>query len=354
MIRTWIKTGAAGMLCRTGMDRLAGTLTGASNAPVVLGYHRVVEDFDSSASTAIPSLLISVGMLERQLDWIGRRYRFVDLNELGARLERGDSRPIAAITFDDGYRDFYTHALPLLQRKGIPAALFVVTDHVGTRRIQVHDKLYLLLARRGGRPLPKLWNGIPLPDLSTVNPYHALRTLLEAWPLGAVERLTSVLAADDPIPDELWEPGYSVTWEMLDRVRRAGVIVGSHTKSHTLMTNESAARMREEVAGSRAQLEARLGTTIQHFAYPSGIFNTAAVSAVASAGYRFAYTTCTHRDARYPQLTIPRSVLWENACLDSNRNFSSAIMRCQVQRAFDLVGGCRQVHDAVATQEMYA
>jgi hypothetical protein len=112
--------------------------------------------------------------------------------------------------------------------------------------------------------------------------------------------------------------------------------------------------MREEVAGSRAQLEARLGTTIQHFAYPSGIFNTAAVSAVASAGYRFAYTTCTHRDARYPQLTIPRSVLWENACLDSNRNFSSAIMRCQVQRAFDLVGGCRQVHDAVATQEMYA
>ena len=39
-------------------------------------YHRVVEDFDSSASTAIPSLLISVGMLERQLDWIGRRYRF--------------------------------------------------------------------------------------------------------------------------------------------------------------------------------------------------------------------------------------------------------------------------------------
>ena len=354
MIRSWIKAGAAGVLCRTGMDRVAGTLTGANNAPVVLGYHRVVEDFDSSVATAIPSLLISVGMLERQLDWIGRRYRFVDLNELGARLERGDSRPIAAVTFDDGYRDFYTHALPLLQRKGIPAAVFVVTDHVGTRRVQAHDRLYLLLARRRGRPLPKSWKGIPLPDLSPIDPYQAMRTLLEAWPLAAVEQLASFLAAEDPIPDELWDSGYSVTWEMLDRIRRAGVIVGSHTKSHTLMTNESAARVREEAAGSRAQLEARLGTSIQHFAYPSGIFNTAAVNAVASAGYRFAYTTCTHRSPRYPQLTIPRSVLWENACLDSNRNFSGAIMRCQVQRAFDLVGGCRQVHDAVASQEMYA
>jgi phage FluMu gp28-like protein len=64
MIRSWIKAGAAGVLCRTGMDRVAGTLTGASSAPVVLGYHRVVEDFESSASTAIPSLLISAGMLE--------------------------------------------------------------------------------------------------------------------------------------------------------------------------------------------------------------------------------------------------------------------------------------------------
>jgi peptidoglycan/xylan/chitin deacetylase (PgdA/CDA1 family) len=352
MIRSWIKSGAAGVLCRTGMDRIAGTLTGASNAPVVLGYHRVVDDFAASAATTIPALLISVRMLERQLDWIGRRYRFVDLNELGARIERGDSRPIAAITFDDGYRDFYTHALPLLQRKGIPAAVFVVTDHVGTRRVQAHDKLYLLLARRQGRPLPKICKGVP--EISTLNPYDAMRTLLETWPLEAVEQITSVLAAEDSIPDEVWEPCYSVTWEMLDRIRRAGVIVGSHTKTHALLANESAARVREEATGSRAQLEARLGSSVEHFAYPSGIFNTVAVKAVAAAGYRFAYTTCTHRSAQYPHLTIPRGVLWENACLDRNRNFSSAIMRCQVQRAFDLVAGCRQAHDAAVTRETYA
>jgi peptidoglycan/xylan/chitin deacetylase (PgdA/CDA1 family) len=354
MIRSWIKTRAAGVLCRSGLARLAGTLTGARNAPVVIGYHRVVEDFASSAKTSIPSLLISLRMLERHLDWIGRRYQFVDLHELGARLEREDSGdPIAAITFDDGYRDFYTHALPLLQRKGIPAAVFVVTDHVGTERIQIHDKLYLLLARRR-RPIPRTWKGIHLPDLSSKSPYQAMRTLLETLPLAAVEKIVSALEVEDSIPDALWEPCYSLTWDTLERMQKAGVIVGSHTKAHPLMANETGARMREEAAGSRAEIEARLGTVVEHFAYPSGVFNTATVNAVAAAGYRFAYTTCTHRSVEHPLLTVPRGLLWENSCLDSNRAFSAAIMNCQVQRAFELVGGCRQPHKASARREHYA
>jgi peptidoglycan/xylan/chitin deacetylase (PgdA/CDA1 family) len=355
MIRTWIKTGAADVLCRCGLDRVAGALMGARNAPVVIGYHRVVEDFASSAQTAIPSLLISLRMLERHLDWIGRRYQFVDLHELGARLEREDSGdPIAAITFDDGYRDFYTHALPLLQRKGIPAAVFVVTDHVGTKRIQVHDKLYLLLTRRRGRSLPRMYKGVNLPDLSSMNPYQVMRSLLETLPLEVVEQIVNILEAEDSIPDSVWEPSYSVTWEMLERMQKAGAIVGSHTKTHPLMANETAARMQEEAAGSRAEIEARLGTVVEHFAYPSGVFNAASVNAVAAAGYRFAYTTCTHRSAQHPLLTVPRGLLWENSCLDSNRTFSGAIMSCQVHRAFELVSGCKQPHTTDTRREHYA
>ncbi len=355
MIRSWIKAGAAGGLCRTGMDKIAGTLTGARKAPVVVGYHRVGEDFASSAATAIPSLLISVRMLERHLDWIGRRYRFVDLNELGARLERGESGDsLAAITFDDGYRDFYTHALPLLQRKGIPAGLFVVTDHVGTQRIQAHDKLYLLLARRHGRSLPRICNGVPLPDTSSMNPFQATRALLERQSLAALQQLMNHLEGEDPISEADLAPSYSVTWEMLDRIQRVGVIVGSHTKTHPLLANESADRVMEEAAGSRAELEARLRTDVQHFAYPSGVFNTTSVNAVAAAGYRFAYTTCTHRSTQYPLLTVPRGLLWENACLDGNRAFSGAIMRCQVQRAFELVAGCKQAHNATVSRENFA
>ena len=336
MIRSWIKTGAAHVMSRTGLDKLAGSLSGAKGVPLVIGYHRVVEDFASSAKTSIPSMLVSRRMLERHLDWIGRRFRFISLDELGARLEARDGRndPVAAITFDDGYRDFYDHALPVLKRKGIPAAVFVVTDLVGTRRVQVHDRLYLLLARRF-RPS----NGAP-------PPFQATRTLLETSPQAELEKVIQTLESEVPISEDTFQPFYSLTWEMLDEMRRAGITVGSHTRTHVLLTNENSQRVREEVAESRQEIERKLGTEVQHFAYPSGLFNTAAVEAVARAGYRFGYTTCTHRDTGLPLLTVPRTLLWENSCLDSHGLFSGPIMSCQIHRAFDLVTGCRQRHAA--------
>lgn len=326
MIRSWVKTGAAHIMSRTGLDTLVGSLLGARRGPLVIGYHRVVENFAHSAKTSIPSLLVSLTMLERHLDWIGRRFRFVSLDEAGARLDGTDSRedPIAAITFDDGYRDFYDHALPLLKRKGIPAAVFVVTDLVGTERVQVHDKLYLLLARR----------------------YQATREMIEGRSQAELEEVIRKLEAEAPIPEDTFRPFHSMTWEMLDEVRRAGMTIGSHTRTHVLMTKESNRRVTEEAVGSRKEIERRLGTNVRHFAYPSGVFDTAAVDAVAAAGYRFGYTTCTHRDAQLPQLTAPRTLLWENSCADSRGGFSGAILNCQIHRAFDLVSRCRQRHAA--------
>src|SRR5205814_5521897 len=115
---------------------------------LVLGYHQVVEH-EREAGPSIPAMVISAAMLERQLDWVGRHFRFVSLDELGRALESGapPGPPPAAVTFDDGYRDVYEHAFPLLQRKGIPAAIFVVTDLVGRRFWQHHDRLYHLVAK---------------------------------------------------------------------------------------------------------------------------------------------------------------------------------------------------------------
>jgi len=342
MIRSWIKTGAAGALSRTGMDKLAGSLSGSRRVPVVIGYHRVVEDFAASAATSIPSMLVSRRMLEQHLDWLGRRFRFVSLDEVGARLDGSDrSRdPVAAITFDDGYRDFYDHAFPLLKQKGIPAAVFVVTDLVSTTGVQIHDKLYLLLARRFAN---RTWKP---GDLGIVahTPYQATRALLESLPQESLQRVVAALESEESVEDDTFKPFHSLTWETLERIQRAGMTIGSHTRTHIMMTNESAPRVVDEVTGSREEIERRLGTGVRHFAYPSGQFNRASVNAVAKAGYRFGYTVCKHRDAGSPHLTVPRTLLWENSCLDFRGAFSGGILSCQIHRAFDAVSGCRQHH----------
>jgi peptidoglycan/xylan/chitin deacetylase (PgdA/CDA1 family) len=293
-------------------------------------------------------------MLERDLDWLGRRFRFVSLDELGARFDGSDGAddPIAAITFDDGYRDLYEHAFPLLQKKGIPAAVFVVTDLVSTTGVQEHDKLYLLLTRRmadrsakpGGFAGLLRALGISVTGIVAATPYQATRALLEAQPQESIRRVIAALESEVSISADTFKPFYALTWEMLDRMQQAGVTIGSHTRTHIVMTHESDERVANEVTGSREEIERRLGIKVRHFAYPSGIFNTASVNAVANAGYRFGYTVCSHRDTGHPELTVPRTFLWENSSLDFRGAFSGPILSCQIRRAFDVVSGCRQRH----------
>jgi len=334
MIRDWIKSGAANLLTKTGMDRRLAP----RNVPVVIAYHRVVEDFALASRTSNPSMLVSSQMLERHLDWIGRRYQFVDLDEAGARMEANleSSRQVAAITFDDGYRDFYELAWPILQRKGIPAAVFVVTNYAGTDQVHLHDRLYLLLKRGLVTSRPSALDELRIPGLASMSPYQAMRKLLESLPLDSLQRVVEKLESGDPISEEVCRPLRSLTWDQLERLHKAGITIGSHTRTHVLLPNERKARVIEEIAGSRADIERCMpGLNVRHFAYPSGLFDSVAVKAVASAGYRFAYATTPARSSEHPLLTIPRAVLWENSSVDAHSAFSGSVLDCQIHYAFD-------------------
>ncbi len=364
MLRQWVKSGAAHALYWSGTGKWIGSLAGHRNGPVVLGYHNVVERLPDTAQTSIPAMLITRAMLERHLDWLGKRYQFVSLDELGDILQTGASRtkPMAAVTFDDGYRDFYDHAFPLLKRKGIPAAVFVVTGLVGTARKQIHDRLYLTLAaaflsqgrssRDVDRTLGRL--GIQPPEIppnrlkhAAGKPFALTRALLDALPQAEVLRVVEELESELNLEQSMEAAPESLTWEMVAEIHGAGMTVASHTRTHAFLTNEKRQRVLDEVVQSRSELEKRLGTTVKHFAYPDGRFDEVTVAAVAEAGYTFAYTTCLHRDLSHPLLTIPRKVLWQNSCLDGNGRFSSAIMSCQVDRAFDfMAGGCEARHSS--------
>lgn len=361
MIRRLLKTGIASAAHWTGTDNLFAPRTGTRHLPLVIGYHRVVEDFRASAARDIAPMLISTRTLERQLDWIGRRFDFVTLDDLVACLEgtRRFPRPVMAITFDDGYRDVYHHGFPIFQRKGIPAAVFVVTDLVGSTRLQIYDELYLLLvgslARwRDPQRLAPLLHDLGVPAAvsdaagraAAESPFRALRVLLETLSQADLRQVADALRAETEIPASATETLYALNWEMLREMSRQGITVGSHTRTHALLTHETPQKVFDETAGSRQLAEQQLGTAVRHFAYPDGRFNATVVKAVAAAGYRSAYTTCQHRDPGYPQLTIPRRILWENSCVDVTGNFSPAVMSCQIHGVFDSVRQCRQDHSS--------
>jgi peptidoglycan/xylan/chitin deacetylase (PgdA/CDA1 family) len=356
-LRSLVKTGVASGLYRTGVDRLIHSFSGIKNMPLVILYHRVVENLPAN-DNGTPGMMISRRTLEHHLDWIGRRYRFISLDELGEKLERGDKfeKPVAAITFDDGYSDVYHNAFPMLKQKGIPAGVFVVTDLVGTPRLQIHDKLYILLQYAFSVWCSPPFNLAPLlrvlgiwqPRMGSVNhvmkdPFTALRALLRVIPQAGLRCLIEALENEISLDESKLNSLYTLNWDMVSEMQRTGITIGSHSKTHALLANESQPKVMEELTDSRQTLEKRLGKPIRHIAYPDGRFDQNTLNAAAASGYRFGYTICQHRDSRHPLLTIPRHVLWENSCIDMDGRFSPAIMSCNVNGIFKL-NHCEKNH----------
>ncbi|MGH7769529.1 MAG: polysaccharide deacetylase family protein [Candidatus Binatia bacterium] len=359
-----VKTGIASALDWSGTDRMMEGPDLLMRRPVVLCYHRTVEDFAASTADSLPAMLTSRAMLERHLDCLGRRFEFVSLDDLGAWLEgrKEFTRSVAAVTFDDGYADFYDHAFPLLQRKGIPAAMFVPTDFVGTSALQMHDHLFLLLARAFERwdydaavayVRSHLDRGQTAAYVRKIGfdqwtPPNAVSALLGSLPRSAVSRLIEELEDEIELDPEALETHRALTWEMIAEMHRSGVTIGSHTKTHVELINESRQTIIDEIDGSRKELEHRLGAPVAHIAYPDGQFNPAVVEAADLSGYRFGYTTCRHRHRRHPLLTIPRVILWENSCIDARGNFSPAIFNCLARGVFPFTYQCLRDHHRTA------
>jgi len=129
VLRKLLKSSLALGLSRTGIAGRMGSGRNSRDMPLIVGYHRVVQDFARSASTSIPSMLISARMLEKQLDWLAGHYRLLSLEEMGKRLEEGTATArTAAITFDDGYAGVFENAVPVLEAHRLPATVFVVAD----------------------------------------------------------------------------------------------------------------------------------------------------------------------------------------------------------------------------------
>src|SRR6266511_387797 len=102
----------------------------------ILRFHRVNDDDDPF----LPSLPTAV--FAARMAHIARHYRVMAVEDLAAALQESRvPKNALAVTFDDGYRDNFTHAAPILKRLGLPATIFLVTGHIDTPRTLWFDRL---------------------------------------------------------------------------------------------------------------------------------------------------------------------------------------------------------------------
>jgi len=252
----------------------AGVVGPARRADVawILTYHSVSDD-GTAATYAGPGIVVPPVVFERHVRFLARTCRIVSLDALAAWLA-GDlplAGPAVAITFDDGYRDNYAHAYPILRRYGATATFYVVTEAIGDAEPLWTAELrgLLLRARARGVPVPRIGDhpvdvGDPAALRRTIRGMgRILRAVDRATRRGLLAELRARLGPPDG------PPAVMMTWDELREMHRGGMTIGSHTMSHPALTEIPPAEAAREIAGSRARLEAELDAPVTHFAYPN-------------------------------------------------------------------------------------
>jgi peptidoglycan/xylan/chitin deacetylase (PgdA/CDA1 family) len=282
----------------------------------VLGFHRVVPDFAAAAARAIPALCIASKSLDAQLEYLLAHMEPLDLAQAievlrGRRRLRRDA---FVLTFDDGYRDLYTQALPVLSRRGLAAAAFVCTRYVGTAELLPHDRLFAALREAAAQsPAPALPHAERWADLAREHGpalaiERAARWLQTQQLSNLADELTRAYGPGEPPDDD----GRPLDWEMCRKLADSGIEIGSHTTSHVALAHEPPEVIRRELAESSAEIERRLARKVRFVAYPNGVYSSEVVRACTELGFQGALTTedRVNRAGTHP-LRIGRKLVWE-------------------------------------------
>jgi peptidoglycan/xylan/chitin deacetylase (PgdA/CDA1 family) len=255
----------------------------------------------------------------RHLEILGRHFHVVSLEQLCHEVENGSVRKNSiCITFDDGYRDNYDVAFPLLREYGLPATIFLATDFIGTGKLLWHDKV--LLAIQHTRRKQLRWpfeDGIDLPlgDQAHQVARQLLMEIKYLPPSRRTDQIAALLRHCEVEPDRETER-LMLDWQEVRGMDRQGIFFGAHTRSHPILTGLDEATIAQEVSGSKREIEEQLGHDIFTFAYPNGQardFDATVKQVLQTAGFRCAVTTLsgvnfTHAD----RFAWRRGRPWEN------------------------------------------
>ena len=221
----------------------------------ILIYHSI----SSSASKGFRPCTVSPEAFDQQLAYL-KQHRFTSLTvtQLVQAMANGGSilpfRPVV-ITFDDGYADFYSAALPALKRYGFNATVFVVTSCIqGTSR----------------------W----LEEMG-----EAYRPML--------------------------------SWEQLAEINLSGIECAAHTHTHPALDMLPPAAARDEIVRSKELLEDHLGQRISSFAYPYGFYSSRVMHMVRQSGFDSACAIGRKMSSLHDNaFALSRLMIWPDTTVD--------------------------------------
>jgi peptidoglycan/xylan/chitin deacetylase (PgdA/CDA1 family) len=222
-----------------------------------------------------------------------------------------------SITFDDGFADNCTIALPILRRMGLHATFFIATNYLDGGRMWNDTVIEALAAYRAPTlDLTDLGLGrypLETPPERTQSAITLLRAMKYLPQAERLEKSATIAAhVGAPLPNDLM-----LTTAQLRQLHAAGMEIGAHTLSHPILARVADDDAEREISGSRARLSELLQCDIRTFAYPNGQpekdYTARDVSIVRRLGFDVGVSTAWgYADARMDRHQLARIAPWES------------------------------------------
>lgn len=256
-------------------------------------YHRINDDHDPFLRS------VSTEDFRAQMKYLARYFSFVSLDDIAAgKIGKKDARYSVAITFDDGYRDNFTHALPIFKEFRIPVTIFLATGFIGTGEMPWYDKVCLAFKLTVQKTLRLDRPGATAGYLRNQHERVALMQqtldLLRVTDEASRDSFMDELFRALRVPEELALPNFMLTWDEVRQMKAQNICFGAHTVTHPVLSQLKSDRLRNEIEGSRKTIEEKLQSEVVHFAYPFGKpadVGPDARTIVAQSGFKTAVTT---------------------------------------------------------------
>lgn len=293
-----------------------------SDKALVLMYHRVISSFDDQPFFVEPGMYISAETFGKQIAFLKDRFEVIFFEELVNKVLNGENvGGLCAITFDDGWRDNYMEAFPVLKKHCVPATIFLATGFVGTDRMFWPEETCFYLERNMvGDPA---FTDAPLSYIrfrKEISKYHLSKreTLFDK----AIELLKGYSSSDreeilgyfrsiinvDAMPRQMLD------WNEAREMLSSGLVkFGAHTVNHEILDQVPLKTVLEEVTKSRSDIEYNLGCIVNTFAYPNGNNTENIQKILAESGFNAAVTT--HKglmDRDVPLMEVSRIAIHED------------------------------------------
>jgi peptidoglycan/xylan/chitin deacetylase (PgdA/CDA1 family) len=276
---------------------------------VVLMYHRVLTAEQQREVGSNPGIVITRDTFERQMAYLKRAFNVLSVGEFAHHIR--DGVPFAdsscLITFDDGWRDNFENAWPVLHAESLPAVIFLPVNYVGTSRSFWRETLTRLLAhivdetrRRPERR--KIYAAIlqradlaAVLDLPGADPRAAISEALDPLKgrrIDEVNALVKALASAAAVnATELTAADRFMNWAEAEAMSRDGIAFGGHGAEHRLLGQIPEREVDDEVITMTAVMNKRLPAPVPSISYPNGSWTPAVIEKVRRAGIALGFTT---------------------------------------------------------------